>query len=243
MKTLCNILLILILGISDYYSAQEENKSISSKIENNFTEGILKLKASATNKSTNYQELNYLFISIKKGGSGNISNNKQSGKFTLNPQETKQLSELSINVQKNDAVKIFLYIKDEQTQKLLSKDSLEINPQKFQNKISKVNEDDIFELKGLTIDETKTKIGKDFYDLFYLEYTKLPEKFGNAITIGELPSVGRSSQISVVVEDKTVYNFMSNPNDDFLKEQANITMKILLDYYQKKSLIKNEFKY
>ena len=243
MKTLRLILLISLLSFSGKLLAQEDKKSISSKIESVFVEGILKLKASATNNSNTYKELNYLFVSIKKGGSGNLSNNKQSGKFTLNPEESKPLSEMSINVQKNDAIKIFLYIKDEQTQILLSKDSLEINAQKFQNKISNINEDEIFELKGLTIDETKTKIGKDFYDLFFMEYSKLPEKFGNTVTIGELPSFGRSSQISVVVEDKTLYSFMSNPSDDFLKEQANMTMKILLDYQQKKSLIKNEFRY
>ena len=243
MKTLSLILIILTLSISEKIFAQEENEKISSKIESVFVEGILKLKASATNQSTNYKELNYLFVSIKKGGAGNISNNKQSGKFTLNPEETKQLSELNINIQKNDAVKIFLYNKDEQTQKLLSKDSLEINGKKFQNRLSNVQENEIFELKGLTIDETKTKIGKDFYDVFYMEYTKLPEKFGNTVTISELPTIGRSTQISVVVEDKPLYSFMSNPSDEFLKEQANLTMRILIDYYQKKSLIKNEFRY
>lgn len=243
MKTLATFLLFLLLGISITISAQDQKANISAKIESIFIEGILKLKASATNNSTNYHELNYLFVSIKKGSSGNLSNNKQSGKFTLNPEETKQLSELNINIQKNDAIKIFLYIKDEQTQKLITKDSLEINGKKFQNKLSNVKEDDIFELKGLTIDETKTKVGKDFYDIFYLEYSKLPEKFGNAVTIAELPSVGRSTQISIAIEDKTIYSFMSNPSDDFLKEQANLTMRMLMDYQQKKSLIKNEFRY
>lgn len=243
MKTLRILSTLIILSISQIFAAQEDAQNISSKIESAFTEGMLSLKATATNNMSTHQELNYLFISIKKGGSGNISNNKQSGKFTLQPDESKILSQMNVNVQKNDFLKIYLYIKDEQTQKLLSKDSLEINAQKFKDQISSVSEDAIFELKGLTIDDTKTKIGKDFYDLFYMEYSKLPEKFANAVTIGELPSMGRSSQISVVVEDKTVYNFMSNPSDDFLKEQASMTMKILLDYYQKKTLIKNEFKY
>lgn len=243
MQTFRQILILSILCLSKLFFAQDEVQNISSKIESTFTEGMLSLKATATNKTSTYHELNYLFLSIKKGGSGNISNNKQSGKFTLKPNESKILSEMNVNIQKNDVLKIYLYIKDEQTQKLVSKDSLEINAQQFKNQISTIQEDAIFELKGLTIDETKTKVGKDFYDLFYMEYSKLPEKFGYAVTIGELLSMGRGSQISVTVEDKPVYNFMSNPNDDFLKEQANLTMKILLDYYQKKALIKNEFKY
>lgn len=237
------ILFLLLLMIPVKTIAQEETGHITSKIENTFVEGILKLTATATNQTQEYQELNYLFVSIKKGGSGNLSNNKQSGKFTLQPDETKQLSEININIKKKDAVKVFLYIKDEQTQKLLSKDSLEINAQKFENKISKVNENDLFEIKGLTIDETKTKVGKDFYDIFYLMYSNANEKSSSAVTINELPTIGRSSQISVVVEDKTLYSFVSNPAEDFLKEQANLTMKIIKDYFQKKTLIKNEFIY
>lgn len=243
MKTLCNILfLLLAFGVQKSF-AQEEKTDITSKIESHFVEGQLILKATATNHSDSYSELNYLFLSIKKGGSGNLSNNKQSRKFTLNPDETKILSQSSVNIQKNDAVKVFLYIKDEQTDKLISKDSLIINAKNFENKISKVNEDDIFELKGLTIDQTKTKTGKDFYDMFYLEYSKLPEKISNAVTISELPTMGRGSQISVEIEDKTLYSFVANPNEEYLAEQANFSMKIILDYYKKKSLIKNEFRY
>ncbi|MCB4235072.1 curli production assembly/transport protein CsgE [Kaistella anthropi] len=73
-----------------------------------------------------------------------------------------------MNLQKNDALKVFLFIKDEQTGQLISKDSLEINAKTFTRKVSNVNENEIFELKGLTIDQTKTKTGKDFYDLFTL---------------------------------------------------------------------------
>ena len=130
MKTLSQILFALFLLTSGKAKAQDEPQKISSKIESIFEEGMLKLKATATNQTATHQELNYLFVSIKKGSSGNLSNNKQSGKFVLKPEETKPLSEMSVNIQKNDAIKIFLYIKDEQTQKLLSKDSLEINSQK-----------------------------------------------------------------------------------------------------------------
>lgn len=243
MKTLHHIILLILIFTIQNINAQEDTSNITSKIESNFTEGQLMLKATATNHSDSYAELNYLFVSIKKGGSGNLSNNKQSGKFTLKPDETKMLSQISVNIQKNDAVKVFLYIKDEQTDKLLSKDSLEINAKNFETKISQVNEDEIFELKGLTIDQTKTKTGKDFYDMFYLEYSKLPEKISNAVTISELPTMGRGSQISLEIEDKTLYSFVANPNEEYLAEQANLSMKIILDYYRKKSLIKNEFRY
>ena len=242
MKTLLYISFILFFAVQ-LTSAQQEKKTITSKIESSFVEGQLTLKATATNPSDTYSELNYLFVSIKKGNSGNLSNNKQSGKFTLTPEETKTLSQISVNIQKNDALKVFLFIKDEQTGQLISKDSLEINAKTFTRKVSNVNENEIFELKGLTIDQTKTKTGKDFYDLFYLEYSKLPEKINTAVTIGELPTMGRGSQISVEVDDRTLYSFAANPNDEYLTEQANVCIKIILDYHRKTSLLKNEFRY
>ncbi len=243
MKTIASILCSIIISFSSTATAQEESNKITAKIESNDVEGMIRLKAFATNQTTSYQELNYLFVSIKKGNSGNLSNNKQSGKFTLKPDETKQLSEIGVNLQKNDALKVFLYIKDEQTQALVSKDSIIINGKDMQSKLSKTDENKIFELKGLTIDETKTKIGKDFYDYFYLEYSKLPEKSSSSITISELPTNGRNSQISVVIDDRTINSFISNPNEDYLKEQASLTLKILQDYDRRKDLIRNEFRY
>lgn len=242
MKTLYQIFVFLLTLLFCNSSAQSLADSITAKIEKTVIEGNLLLKATATNNTKQYSELDYLFISIKRGGSGNLSNNKQSGKFTLNPNETKILSQISVNLQKNDAVKIFLYIRDEESQQLISKDSLIIAANSLTTD-AKVRETDLFELKGLTIDDTKTKIGKDFYDLFYLEYSKLPEKYGSAVTISELPSIGRSSQISVIIDDRNLYSFFSNPAEDFLKEQAGFVIKVLADYQQKKSLIKDEFRY
>lgn len=242
MKALHPILILLLTLFYSNSAAQIHEDSITSKIEKSFAEGTLLLKATASNKTAQYRELDYLFVSIKKGGSGNLSNNKQSGKFTLNPNETKILSQISVNLQKNDAVKIFLYIRDEESRQLVSKDSVIIGANSL-TADENVRETDLFELKGLTIDDTKTKIGKDFYDLFYLEYSKLPEKYGSAVTISELPSIGRSSQISVIIDDRNLYSFFSNPAEDFLKDQAGLVIKILSDYQQKKSLIKDEFRY
>ncbi|WP_332030298.1 curli-like amyloid fiber formation chaperone CsgH [Kaistella sp.] len=243
MKIHTPIFFFLLVCSIQQIKAQQEKSEISSKIESNFIEGQLTLKATASNQTTAYRELNYLFVSIKKSKSGNLSNNKQSGKFTLKPDETKTLSQMSVNIQKNDALKVFLFIKEEETDKPVSKDSLEINANMFQDKITNINENEIFELKGITIDQTKTKVGKDFYDLFYLEYSKLPEKISSVITIDETPTMGRGSQISIGLEDRTLYSFIANPSEDYLSEQATLSVKIILDYYRKKSLIRNEFRY
>lgn len=221
----------------------QEDKKIVVKIEKEVIEKQLKIKALVTNNTSTYQELNYLLISIKKGTSGNLSNNKQSGKFSINPGESKSLSEMSVNLEKGDALKAFLYIRDEEAQKLIAKDSLEINQDFFKKTVSVVEKEEAFELSGLTIDDTKSKVGKDFYDLFYIQYSQIPDKSNSAITITELPARGTSGQINIQIDDKVVYSFMTNPSEDYLKEQLDFTLRYIKDFNSRKNLIKNEFIY
>ncbi|HBV16061.1 MAG TPA: hypothetical protein DEB71_12055 [Chryseobacterium carnipullorum] len=221
----------------------QEDKKVNARIERSILENQIRLKAVITNNTQVYKELNYLLISIKKGKSGNLSNNQQSGKFSINPNEVKVLSEINVNLESKDALKAFLYVRDEETQKLIAKDSLEINNDLFRKKTAKAEEDAVFELKGLTIDETKTKVGKDFYDIFYMQYSQMSDKSSGAVTISELPLRGTSGQISIQIDDKVIYSFMTNPNEDYLNEQLSATLKYIKEFNAKKNLIKNEFMY
>ncbi|GEN69531.1 hypothetical protein DRF57_16565 [Chryseobacterium rhizosphaerae] len=221
----------------------QDDKKVIARLENSLLENQIKLKAVVMNNTAVYKELNYLLVSIKKNSDGNLSNNKQSGKFSVNPNEVKILSEISVNLEPKDALKAFLYIRDEENQNLIAKDSLEINNTFFKRKAAKIEEDAVFELKGLTIDETKTKVGKDFYDLFYMQYSQLPDKSSGAVTISELPLRGTSGQINIQIEDKIVYSFMTNPSEDYLKEQLAASLKYIKEFNVKKNLIKNEFIY
>lgn len=244
MKNLFSFLLnAFFIFLSVCLHAQEEDKGIVAKIEKNVIEKQLLVKAVVTNNSSIYRELNYLLVAIKKGSNGNLSNNKQSGKFSINPNETKSLSELSVNLDKNDALKAYLYIRDEENQKLISKDSLEINQNFLKNKIAKVESDVVFELRGLTIDETKTKVGKDFYDQFYIQYNQLPEKSSSAIKITELPTRGTSGQITIEIDDKIIYGFVTNPSEEFITEQVFNSLRYIKEFTASKNLVKNEFIY
>ncbi|REC41807.1 curli-like amyloid fiber formation chaperone CsgH [Chryseobacterium sp. 5_R23647] len=243
MKSFYSLLVFLFLMLLPLSTSGQEDKKIIAKIESETIEKQLKIKAIVTNNTPTYAELNYLLVSIKKGENGNLSNNKQSGKFSINPGETKPLSEISVGLENKDALKAFLYIRDEQTQKLISKDSLEINHDFFKKKISQVEKEEAFELKGLTIDDTKTKVGRDFYDMFYIQYNQIPDKSTSSIKISELPARGTSGQINIEIDDKVIYSFITNPSEDFLIEQLANTLRYIKEYNIRKNLIKNEFIY
>lgn len=221
----------------------QEDKKVTARIERSILENQIKIKAVVINNTAVYKELNYLLISIKKGNGGNLSNNQQSGKFSVNPNEVKVLSEMSVNLESKDALKAFLYIRDEESKTLVAKDSLELNGDLFRKKTARVEDDAAYELKGLTIDETKTKVGKDFYDMFYIQYSQLPDKSVSAVTISELPLRGTSGQINIQIDDKIIYSFMTNPGEDYLIEQLALSLKYIKEFTAKKNLIRNEFIY
>ncbi|WP_228452287.1 curli-like amyloid fiber formation chaperone CsgH [Chryseobacterium sp. c4a] len=243
MKSLSILSLVTFFVFLSILGYGQEDKKVTARIESSMLENQIKMKAVIVNNTAVYKELNYLLISIKKGSGGNLSNNQQSGKFSINPNEVKVLSEISVNLETQDALKAFLYVRDEQSKVLVAKDSLELNSDLFKKKTAKIEDDAVYELRGLTIDETKTKVGKDFYDMFYIQYSQLPDKSSSAITISELPLRGTSGQINIQIDDKIIYSFMTNPGEDYLQEQLAFSLKYIKEFTAKKNLIKNEFIY
>lgn len=239
MKTLFSLLLVL--ALVNKISAQSTDM-VSAKIITNKNQGLTKIQALAVSNSATFHDLNYILVSVKKGKSG-TSSNKQSGKFSLKPNETKILSETNLNIDKDDALKVYLFLKDEETDEVISKDSLEVHTEKFASEtVDYIPEHDL-ELSGITIDDTRTKFGQFFYDSFYKKYNQIPKKFEGTITISELPSFGRSSRIVVTIDDQTIYSFLTQPNEELLEGEADRTLAILIEYNSRNSLRNKEFKY
>ncbi|WP_051190400.1 curli-like amyloid fiber formation chaperone CsgH [Kaistella palustris] len=238
MKTLIAILVVFFLSQKSFAQNSED---VQGKIITENHGDLLQLKAVAINSSDLYRDLNYILISLKKGKSG-TSTNKQSGKFSLRPNDTQALSEVRINLQKNDGLKVFLFLKDEKTDHLVSKDSLEINAAQFSAEINYIPEKQI-ELSGLTVDDTKTRIGQMFYESFFKKYNQIPKKYTGTITVAEMPTIGRSSRITVSIDDQIIYAFMSKPDEDAAEQEAERALAYLAQYEQRNALRDKEFKY
>ena len=238
MKTL---LTILLLSFFAKKTSAQPNTGVIGKIVTENTNELLKIKATVTNTSEVYHNLSYILVSVKKGKSGN-SSNKQSGKFNIQPSENKLVSESTIRIAKKDALKVFLFIKDEESDKVISKDSLELNPNDFNTNVSYIPEADL-ELSGLTVDDTKTRVGQAFYDLFFRKYNLFGRKFSGTITISELPSVGRGTRIMISQNDQMIYAFQSKPDDEYLEAECDKTLALLLEFEKRNRLKNREFKY
>ncbi|MBS7334120.1 curli production assembly/transport protein CsgE [Faecalibacter bovis] len=207
---------------------------------------MVSLKGVILNNEEIIHDLNFLLITIKKGKSNNLSNQKQEGRFVVEPNQKKELSEIKMNLSPGDELKSYLFIRDELNNSLIAKDSIflqydgnDIKLNQYTNQPVQIKTNE-FILRGLVVDQTKTKGGRDFFDLFYSKYNLLSEKFPFVTTITEVPGIGRNSIIQIEDADKILYSFRVTPNEDFLVSQVEFTLRRLNQYYNEIKFIKDQ---
>ncbi|MBT8316968.1 MAG: hypothetical protein HKP59_05040 [Lutibacter sp.] len=231
------ILCCLLLSFNQVYS--QLNETVTGRINIQESDNLILIKAQVENEEPLFKNnLFYNLLALKKTASGNYSNNRQEGEFSLNPGESKTLSEIRLNKDADEELRIYLFIKQED--KLIAKDSIYILPQKQQQIEKSVVREVDFELKGIVVDEVITKIGKDFHDYFYQDYLNSGTQYPFIITITEKPYFATSSIISVKVDDRIIHEFISKPDEEYLKSNVKITLQNLSQYSkQRKMLFRN----
>ncbi len=93
------------------------------------------------------------------------------------------------------------------------------------------------EIDGLILDETRTKLGRDFYDLFYGKWIAPQDARDYAIMLIEAPARGRLVSISVEVDDRPVYRRMLQPRRDLLAASADQAVRAVADHLTQRSQI------
>lgn len=85
-------------------------------------------------------------------------------------------------------------------------------------------------ISGMVIDETRSKIGRDFYDLFYQNWTAPEEVSGFTITITEQPAPGLGTIISVKANDTETFKYRLQPRYDFIQQAAQYAVRLTYNY-------------
>lgn len=231
MRLTFTILCLLYCGL---LVSQEDKVTVKANLKVEKADGLLNIEGYAENTDDIFKsDLEYMLLSLKSGKSGNLSKNTQSGKFSLSPKESKKLSTLKINIQSNEEIKLFLYIRKEN--QLISKDTLFISNKKKQS--FNQAEAENFEIIGLVVDDVITKLGKDFYDYFYQKYSSSSLKYPFTIHIKEKPMIGINSEITVVIDDLDIYKTITNPKQEYLEIMAQQAILAINDYAQQRALL------
>lgn len=233
-------ILLFFIFFSIVSVAQENRDSlIVAKIEVVQSENTLTFHPTVQNKGVYHYELDYLLLVKKTDANKNLSVSQQKGKFTLEPNQIESLSTTTVNQTSKQKVTAILFIRDEVANKLITKDSIQITTKELRP----IKESTLIVMKGIVVDDSKTKMGRDYYDAFYSTYNQYPSKFDFIINISELPHRGLSSIVQVKVDQDLILEFFANPDEEFIKEQVAATFQRLISYANSKGKLKNEFTY
>ena len=105
-------------------------------------------------------------------------------------------------------------------------------------KNSKTHETEL-EIDGLIVDDTKTKNGKDFYDIFYSLWTPPANARNYSITISEKPYRMNNTLIEVSINENTVYQSVLQPRLDIVESLSNEAISYSQEYLQNYEEITN----
>ena len=219
-KTFIPFLLLLLStmnGFSQFY-----NKEIEAKIEVENNNEFIQITGTAFNKTELNESLRYVLSVFRTDPeSQTISKNDQDGRIVLESGEKQILSTTTINAEEKDKIIILLLIYD-LDDNIKGKDRIVFNedgtqeiepepePEIMEGVISgsedvdQSNKDGIV-LRGVVIEDTKTKPGRDFYDMFYSTYNLNNINGEQVILIKEVLALGTNTKLEVQVDNTTIF--------------------------------------
>ena len=93
---------------------------------------------------------------------------------------------------------------------------------------------DGFVLRGIITDDTKTKMGKDFYDRYYYKYNDIGINAEKIVTISEEYSFARNTAIAISIDNEVIYGFLVRPDEEFLEAVAEESVAATFTYLKEK---------
>ncbi len=244
---------MLLIVISFNGMAQSFNTEVEAKILTRSENDLIKIAGTALNKTEINQSLRYVLSVIKNNPeSTNRSKNNQSGRFVLESGQKSELSSTTINKETKDRIIVLLLVynlddeiigKDrivfndsEDSDNLALKQKLAKQLEPKEEDISDSGEDGIV-LRGIVLENVKTKAARDFYKIFYSEYTMQNINAKEILKVEEVILRANSTVIRVYVEDKIVHRFLVKTQVDYLKENSKQSLNQVNRYlvYLKKN--------
>ncbi|MBG6185981.1 CsgE family curli-type amyloid fiber assembly protein [Flavobacterium sp. CAN_S2] len=231
MKSFAHITFLLLLLNVSFCFSQNLNKDIKPKIEVEEVENTLSATATVENLKSEFRNISFKLTVFKKNKrNSNRSDNAQDGRVTLEPIQKVILSKTQVNRTQDDQIIILLLIYDEDNA-IIGKDRLVFGGDE-ETKVSVLKPNDGLEMLGIIANETKTKLGNDFYDMLYSEFSKLKIKSQKIITVQEELTFGRTTKISVKIDNDIVEEFIARPDEDFLKYMAETSSAKIFKYFK-----------
>ncbi|MGJ8761598.1 MAG: CsgE family curli-type amyloid fiber assembly protein [Polaribacter sp.] len=209
------------------------NEDFEAKIGTENKNGVLIINGTVFNKTEITSSLKYKFTIFNTIESENNIEEEKDSRFILSANEKVILSSMIIKINENEkkVAVLSIYNLDDI---LVAEDKIvfnegfedEVNRQKELDKKLKQEQEgskdlsveaiDGVELRGIVVEDTKTKPGRDFYKLFSSLYTRNNIDGNEVVKIKEVLAIGRNTKIEVIVGDDVVFSFFVRPSIDYL---------------------------
>lgn len=231
------IKILLLFNLSCFAQLVKINKEVKATINIDENADLIEITGIGENLTEGYKSLFYKLNIFTEDNQSNISKNIQSGRFTLQTDEKKIVVKTQINTNKSNKIILLLQIFDENQNIIASdrytfQDNNIIPNSKQLPKKNNYKSADI-EIPGLLYDETRTKFGKDFYDLLYAEFLSQKIKTTKNIIVEE-ELANRNSRIKIRIDYEIINEFfISRPDQDFLQNSALDTVSKIVSFFKK----------
>jgi hypothetical protein len=233
-KNLKRLSFIIFILLSTLLQAQIFNKEVEAKIMVSPQDEMYTITGSALNKTDLNKSLSYRMSVVKNNQNLEASSKTdQAGLFVLEPNERKNLTSSTVNAEEDQRIIVFLLVYQDSL--VVGKDRIVINGLEGEDSlkpmviregdgdklVSEAEEEvDVVLLRGVVIEDTKTKPGRDFYKFFYNAYTANNINGEEIVKVQEVLAMGSNTQLKIFVGQDIVAQFFLNPRASFLKEKA-----------------------
>ncbi|MEL6811575.1 MAG: CsgE family curli-type amyloid fiber assembly protein [Bacteroidota bacterium] len=219
-----------LLFFSTWCHAQIYNTDVGAEIDLEFNGEFFIVTAFAHNKTDSDKSVRYELSLFRNDSIGNnISKDQKEGLFVIKPDRKEVIDKGNVVVGK-EARTILLLLLYDTNNKIIGKDRIvlnEIDLDALENKriISQnntISEDKNFSgadglvLKGIVVENTKTKPGRDFYRGYAQKYDFDKIRGEKVVTVTEVLAVGSNTKIQLEVEGEIIYQFFVNPRADYI---------------------------
>ncbi len=89
-------------------------------------------------------------------------------------------------------------------------------------------------------DETKTKVGNDFFRMFHNKWSYPANVSGISVIIGEKPIPGMGTQIWIKAGETTLYKAVLRPNSDQMKKEVERALYLAYNYFINYEMIQQQ---
>ncbi|MBP8793108.1 MAG: hypothetical protein KBH29_08010 [Lutibacter sp.] len=232
------------------------NDDFEAKIQVENQNGIIIINSTAFNKTEITSSLIYKFTLFNSNESVDNIEEEKNSRFVVSANEKVNLSLITfkLNGTEKKIAELLIYNLDNE---IVAQDRIVFNEnsndelekkkvldEKF--KQEQENSQDVsvevkdgLELRGIIVEDTKTKPGRDFYKLFYSLYTQNNINGNEVVKIKEILALGRNTKIEVIVGDDVVFSFFVRPSMEYL---SKINDYAIIKVYRHFKNLENESK-